>query len=145
MLTSPAFPPNGRIPETYTCKGRDINPPLDISGVPRETMSLVLVMDDPDAPSGTWDHWVVFDIDPNVRSIGEDSQPPPGVAGTGSGGELSYQGPCPPSGVHRYVFTLYALNRKLSLPEGSSKQAVLNALNGQVIGRAELIGRYGEE
>jgi Raf kinase inhibitor-like YbhB/YbcL family protein len=143
-LSSTAFAPGGAIPALYTCDGKDVNPPLAISGVPKGTESLILTVEDPDAPSGTWNHWVVFDIDPSVTLIGEDTQPA-GVAGKGSADNLSYQGPCPPSGSHRYIFTLYALNRKLSLPEGASKDQVLNAINGYVLGRAELVGTYARK
>ena len=140
QLTSPAFTHEGLIPDRYTCDGADVSPELGIEGVPEGTVSLVLVVDDPDAPGGTWDHWVVFDI-PVTASIPED------VGATGTGGLNSWQrtgygGPCPPSGTHRYFFTVLALDAELDLAEGATKVEVLAAAEGHVLGEAVLMGTY---
>ena len=108
-LTSPAFGHNDRIPDIYTCAGKDINPPLRIQNIPQNTKSLVLIMDDPDAPMGTWNHWIVFNIPP-IDAIKEDSVPEGASHGKNSWGRFDYGGPCPPSGIHRYFFRLYALD-----------------------------------
>ncbi len=140
QLTSPAFTHEGTIPDRFTCDGADVSPELAIEGVPEGTMSLVLVVDDPDAPGGTWDHWVVFDI-PVTASIPED------VGETGTGGLNSWQrtgygGPCPPSGTHRYFFTILAIDAELGLAEGATKVEVLAAAEGHVLGNAVLMGTY---
>ncbi len=140
QLTSPAFTHEGMIPDRYTCDGADVSPELGIEGVPEGTVSLVLVVDDPDAPGGTWDHWVVFDI-PVTASVSED------VGATGTGGFNSWQrtgygGPCPPSGTHRYFFTVLALDAELDLAEGATKVEVLAAAEGRVLGEAVLMGTY---
>ncbi len=139
-LTSPAFTHEGMIPDRYTCDGADVSPELGIEGVPEGTVSLVLVMDDPDAPGGTWDHWVVFDI-PVTASVPED------VGATGTGGLNSWQrtgygGPCPPSGTHRYFFTVLALDAELDLAEGATKVEVMAAAEGHVLDEAVLMGTY---
>jgi len=142
---SPAFPPGGRIPRVYTCDGRDHSPPLRWTGAPVGTRSFVLIMDDPDAPGGTFTHWVLFDI-PATRTELPEALPrgTVGKAGTTSFGRAGYGGPCPPSGVHRYVFTLYALDvPSLGLREGSPRSAVERAMRGHVLATAQYIGRYG--
>ena len=145
-LMSPAFKDGGTIPSVYTCDGDDTNPPLSISGVPVEAKSLALIVDDPDAPIGVWDHWVVFDISSTTKEIAAGTEPE-GVLGKGSGGDLGYAGPCPPPGVpHHYTFTLYALDlAKLPLTEGASKADVLLAIEGHIVGRADLTGLYGRQ
>jgi hypothetical protein len=139
-LSSPEFAHNASIPARFTCQGDDINPSLEISAVPPGTKSLVLIMDDPDAPGHTWDHWIVYDIPPATLLIEENSVP--GVQGTNSWGRQDYGGPCPPSGTHRYVFTLYALDSMLDGFEGRSKNEVLQAMQGHILDTAELIGLY---
>lgn len=139
-LTSTVFDHEGAIPSRYTCDGRDISPPLALSDVPAETASLVLVMDDPDAPGDTWDHWVIFDI-PVVTDIPEDVGSL-GIGGVNSWGRVGYGGPCPPGGTHRYFFSLYALDSELSLAEGATKTEVLEAMAGHVLAEAMLMGRY---
>ncbi|MCI0542903.1 MAG: YbhB/YbcL family Raf kinase inhibitor-like protein [Actinobacteria bacterium] len=139
-LTSTAFAEGDTIPAEFTCDGENVSPPLTISGLPEGTVSLVLIMDDPDAPLGTWDHWVVFDIEP-VTEI------PRGVVGLGvdgitSFGTTGYGGPCPPSGSHRYIHRVYALDTALGLPEGSTKVAVLEAMLGHLLAEASLTGLY---
>jgi len=141
-LISPAFADNQMIPTLYACNGSNISPPLTISGVPAGTVSLALIVDDPDAPRGTWDHWVVFNIDKDTREIPEGTEPH-GTPGVGSNGKTGYAGPCPPSGTHRYIFTLYALDTMLSNPSGSNKADVIKAMNGHILAQALLIGKYG--
>jgi hypothetical protein len=143
-LTSSAFADGSLIPVKYTCNGKEISPPLEIFGVPADAKSLILTLEDPDAPTGVWDHWVVFNIDPKMLVIAEGTVPKGAMLGSNTGGTVAYEGPCPPSGTHRYVFTLYALSAKLSLPEGSSKATVLAAMNGNVLAVAELMGKYGK-
>lgn len=143
-LTSPNFDDNTEIPEQHTCDGIESNPPLRISGVPQEAMSLVLIMDDPDAvePTGqVWDHWIVWNIPPETKEIMEGEEPN-GIHGTTSGGELEYEGPCPPDGQHTYHFKLYALDSKLELPQGSEKVTVESAMEGHILEETELLGVY---
>jgi Raf kinase inhibitor-like YbhB/YbcL family protein len=150
MLTSTAFAEGGAIPSRYTCDASmPTNPPLAISGVPEGTKSLTLIVDDPDVPKrlkpdGVFDHWVLFNIPPDVVTIGEGDAPgTSGMSGTGQG---EYVPPCPPPqyepSEHRYVFTLYALDAELNIPEGASKQDVLKAMEGHVLDEAKLVGRY---
>ena len=139
-LTSSAFDHEGSIPVTYTCDGADISPPLSIGGLPASAVTLALVMDDPDAPAGTWDHWVAFDV-PVQDEIAEDVGVL-GTAGSNSWGRTGYGGPCPPSGTHRYFFTVYALDAELGLASGAPKSEVLAAIEGHELGRAVLMGTY---
>ena len=140
-INSPAFEHEGVIPSKYTCDGRDISPPLRFEDVPEGTVSLVLVMDDPDAPLGAFDHWMVWNIPLTVTSI-EEGKEPQGVQGRNDFGRNGYGGPCPPRGVHRYFFKLYALDTKLDLPEGSRKKALEKAMKGHIIEQATLMARY---
>ena len=147
QLTSPAFQNNTLIPSTYTCDGKNINPPLKISDIPKEVKSLVLIIDDPDSvkPAGkVWDHWIVFNIPPSTTIIPEGKEPQ-GVHGKGTGGNLKYHGPCPPDAEHRYYFKLYALDTQLSLPEGSTKLEVEKSMERHIIEKTELIGRYNRK
>jgi len=139
-LTSSAFEPDGVIPERYTCDGLDVSPPLTIHDVPAGTAALVLTMDDPDCPGRTWDHWVAYDI-PTLAEIPE-AVPTLGTAGRNTWGRTGYGGPCPPRGTHRYVFTVYALDRSLGLKPGADKATVLRTLAGHVLAEASLTGRY---
>jgi Raf kinase inhibitor-like YbhB/YbcL family protein len=141
-ITSPAFDHEEMIPQKYTCQGDDINPELTIQGIPEATKSLVLIMDDPDAPIGTWDHWVVWNLDPSISKIEEDSIPKGGVVGKNSWDRNDYGGPCPPSGTHRYYFKLYALDTQLALEEKSNKKTVENAMKGHIIEQTVLMGKY---
>lgn len=141
-IASPAFSTNGFIPARYTCDGSNINPPLEISNVPAEAKSLALIVDDPDAPVGNWVHWVVWDIDPATREIAEDSVPRNAIQGKNDWKRNSYGGPCPPSGVHRYFFKLYALDTKLNLGAGTTKTDLEKAMQGHILAKAELIGLY---
>jgi len=141
-LSSPAFGDNGMMPGKYTCRGDDVNPELRIANVPENASSLVLIMDDPDAPMGTWVHWVVFNM-PVTTRIGEDSVPAGAVQGKNGWGRNAYGGPCPPSGTHRYVFKLYALDARLDLEAGSTLEQVEQAMHGHVLAQTKLTGRFG--
>ena len=138
-LTSPEFQNHQSIPAKFTCEGQDINPSLIIEGIPKDTKTLALIMDDPDAPMGTWVHWVVFDM-PVIGRIEENSVP--GKLGVTNSGKQDYHGPCPPSGTHRYFFKIYALDAALNLKEGISKGALEKAMQGHILDKAELIGLY---
>ncbi len=143
QITSPAFQNEGDIPAKYTCKGEGINPPLQFSSVPQGTVSLVLVVDDPDAPSGTWTHWTLWNIDPSVSEIAENSIPKGAVEGTTSAGTKGYHGPCPPSGTHRYFFKLYALDTKLQLDSNAKVEDLSNTIQDHILAQAELMERFG--
>ena len=141
-ITSPAFSHNGMIPKKYTCDGIDVSPPLSIGNVPEKTKSLALIVDDPDAPMGTWVHWVVWNIGPGTGEIPENTVPPEALQGTNDFGKQRYGGPCPPSGTHRYFFKLYALNAPLTLNAGATKAKVEEAMSGHLLGKTELVGLY---
>lgn len=138
-LISPAFSNNSFIPKEYTGLGADVNPPLVIENIPVGAKSLALIVDDPDAPAGTWVHWVVFDI-PVVSKIDKDSIP--GKFGMTDSGRPQYHGPNPPSGTHRYFFKIYALDKILGLKEGINKQTLEKAMQGHILDKAELIGLF---
>lgn len=138
-LVSPAFTHNSLIPKKYTCQGEDISPPLTINDIPKGTVSMVLIIDDPDAPMGIWDHWLIWNIKP-VQAIEEDSAP--GIQGQNSWGRSDYGGPCPPSGTHRYFFKLYALDSKLDLKKGATKAELEASMKVHILEQAELIGLY---
>jgi hypothetical protein len=139
LVVEGAFSNNQRIPKRYTCDGENVSPPLTINGVPEGTKSLVLICDDPDAPMGTWDHWVVWDIQV-TQNVKENSVP--GTQGINSWGKKSYGGPCPPSGTHRYFFKIYALDTRLGLKPDSRKSDVEKAMKGHVLAQGELVGLY---
>jgi Raf kinase inhibitor-like YbhB/YbcL family protein len=142
-LESPAFKLNTMIPKLYTCDGSNISPPLVWQGAPPNTQSFVLIVDDPDSATGSWIHWVLYNIPPDLTKL-DARRPVPDGASTGknSWGILSYQGPCPPIRLHRYVFKLYALDTRLSLENAPTKDAVFRAMTDHVIGSSELIGLY---
>jgi Raf kinase inhibitor-like YbhB/YbcL family protein len=142
LLSSPAFPNNGMIPSKFTCDGADASPPLAIANVPESAKALVLIVDDPDAPVGTWVHWVVWNIGAGMKEIPENSVPPGAIQGKNDFGKEGYGGPCPPSGTHRYFFRLYALDAMLPLKPGASRARVEGAMKGRVLAQAELIGLY---
>ena len=147
-LVSPAFDHDELIPVRHACDGAGLSPPLVFAGVPAGTASLMLVCDDPDAVSGVWDHFLIYNLSPATPGLPEglpalDAYPDGSVSGKNSWGQTGYGGPCPPSGVHRYVFTLYALDTKLPLPPGVGKGEVLRAAKGHILTSATLIGRYG--
>jgi Raf kinase inhibitor-like YbhB/YbcL family protein len=141
-LSSPLFADRGEIPPRYTCDGGDRNPPLSIENVPPEARSLALIVDDPDAPRGTWVHWVVWGIDPKAREIREGVLPKGAVQGTNDFGKRRYGGPCPPSGRHRYFFKLYALDAAVDPGAGATKARLEAAMKGHVLGKAEIVGVY---
>ncbi|MFA6254589.1 MAG: YbhB/YbcL family Raf kinase inhibitor-like protein [Patescibacteria group bacterium] len=141
-LNSPAFKNNEAIPVQYTCDGQDINPPLEISDMPEDTKSLVLIVDDPDAAAGDWVHWLVWNIKPQTKEITENSVPSGAVEGTTSFGQPGYGGPCPPKGTHRYFFKLYALDTDLNLDQNADKQQLEIVIKDHIINQTELIGLY---
>ncbi len=141
-ISSPAFAGNGNIPPRFTCQGVDVNPPLLIKNVPPGTVTLALVVDDPDAPAGTWVHWVMWNISPTTGEIGENSVPPGSVQGRNDWKRNSYGGPCPPSGTHRYFFRLYALNSELHISPNSTAGELRQAMKGRIIEETELVGLY---
>lgn len=140
IVGSPAFRNGGQIPVKYTCEGANLNPPLTVNGIPGDTKSLVLIVEDPDAPSGVFVHWLVWNISPQ-ETLPENNVP--GVEGTNSFEKIKYQGPCPPGGkVHRYFFKLYALNAILNLKRGSDIKMLERAMENHVLAYGELIGMY---
>ncbi len=146
QITSKAFSNGGKIPSLYTCDDKNINPPLEIHQVPKGTVTLVLIMDDPDVPpnvrkDGLYVHWVVYNMPPDTRLIAENSTPP-GTQGKGTGGVMRYDGPCPPDREHRYYFKLYALKTPLNLKAGATKSDVETAMEGIILEEAQLMGRY---
>ena len=144
-IQSSAFVYNDPIPSVYTCDGKNVSPPLSILDVPAEAASLVLISDDPDAPAGTWVHWLVWNIDPSTTAIAEGSSPSGSVEGTTSFGKTGYGGPCPPSGTHRYFFKLYALDSTLDLASDADKAALEAAMEGHILDQAETMGVYSRE
>lgn len=141
-LTSGVFVNNSDIPPQYTCDGEGKNPPLSIREVPEIAQSLVLIVDDPDAPSGTYTHWVLFNISSQTTEIAEKSAPDSAIVGEASGGTIGYEAPCPPNGTHRYVFRLFALDSSLSLERGATQKDVEKAMQGHIVDKTELIGLY---
>ena len=141
-VSSPEFKNNGPIPSKYTCDGADVNPPLMIENVPSSAKSLALIVDDPDAPVGTWVHWVLWNIDPSTNAIGENALPAGAMQGLNDFRKSDYGGPCPPSGTHRYFFKLYALDIVLSLGPKTKKAELEHAMKGHIVAQGELIGLY---
>ncbi|MDA8104403.1 MAG: YbhB/YbcL family Raf kinase inhibitor-like protein [Nitrospiraceae bacterium] len=141
-ISSPAFGHNGNIPAKHTCDGKDVNPSLAIRNVPPGAKSLALIVDDPDAPAGTWVHWVLWNIAPETSEIKEDSVPKGAIQGINDFRKHAYGGPCPPSGTHRYFFKLYALDALLNPGPNSSKAEIEKAMQGHIISQAEIIGLY---
>lgn len=141
-LTSPAFINNGELPAKYTCDGQGINPPLKIAEIPASTQSLVLIFDDPDAVSGTYVHWTVWNIPAEAMNIPEHDVPNNSVQGLTSAGTNSYVPPCPPSGIHRYTFKVYCLDTKLNLPTDSDVNYLEKAMQGHILDSAQIIGLY---
>lgn len=142
-VASSAFEAGSRIPKKYTCDGENVSPPLKWSGVPAEAQSLALIADDPDAPIGTWVHWVLYDMPPDLDSL------PEGVQGVGTQGvndfrKTGYGGPCPPRGSeHRYYFKVYALDTTTGLKPGATKRDLENAMRGHILAQGQLMGIYG--
>ena len=143
-ITSSAFQQGGNIPSKFSCDGADTSPPLQIADAPSGAKSLVLIVDDPDAPSGLFTHWTAWNISPQTSTIAEGSTPK-GVQGTSDFGKSGYAGPCPPSGTHRYYFKIFALDRELDLPSGAKRAQLDAAMKGHVIAQGELMGRYSRK
>jgi len=146
-LTSPAFEEEGMIPKKYTCDAEDISPPLIWESVPEGTKSLAIICDDPDAPMGTWVHWVLYNLPPNTKELQENVSSTETLEngakhGTNDFGDVGYRGPCPPGGTHRYFFKLYALDTVLNLEAGIKKADLLNAMEGHIIFETQLMGKY---
>jgi Raf kinase inhibitor-like YbhB/YbcL family protein len=146
-LKSQAFKARESIPAKYTCMGKDVSPGLSWTGAPPNTRSYAIICDDPDAPMGTWVHWVYYDIPPSASSLPEgmsvDAKPPPGgTSGVNDFGKLGYGGPCPPSGTHRYFFKLYALDKVLGLVPRASKADLEKAMQGHILAKTELMGTF---
>jgi Raf kinase inhibitor-like YbhB/YbcL family protein len=139
-VSSPSFKHNEQIPSKYTCDGINVNPALLIGSIPPKTKSLALIMDDPDAPNGTFDHWLLWNIPAKDKKVEENNAP--GIQGKNGKGENGYAGPCPPSGTHHYHFKIYALDSKLDLEAGSDKQELEKAMKDHILGFGELIGTY---
>ena len=146
-ITSSAFTEGVMIPKKHTCDAEDISPDLKWSGVPKETKSLTLICDDPDAPVGTWVHWVLFNIPADVTTLQAGVSPDAVLKNGARHGEndfrkLGYGGPCPPGGTHRYFFKIYALDTLLSLESGSTKSQLLAAMKGHILAEGQLMGKY---
>lgn len=147
QITSSAFTEGSMVPAKYTCDGQDISPPLEWKNVPAGTKSFALVSDDPDAPMGTWVHWVAYNIPSNITKLDEDVKPEKEFKnkmrqGSNSWPKIGYGGPCPPSGTHRYYFTLFALDTVLDIKPGATKAQVLQAMKGHALEEAQLMGKY---
>ncbi len=146
-VTSSAFGRGGAIPARYTCDGPDISPPLTWGPVPDATQSLALIAEDPDAPSGTFAHWVIYNLPPDTRRLPEDvpnrrTLPSGALQGTNGAGSIGYTGPCPPGGTHRYFFEVYALDTELGLGAGATKEEVVGAMEGRVLAEGRLLATY---
>lgn len=147
---SSAFEHNGMIPSQYTADGKDISPPISWEGLPEGTQSIALICDDPDAPMGTWVHWLVWNIPPAMTGLAEcfptDAQLDSGICqGTTDFGQTGYGGPAPPSGTHRYFFKIYALDAMLNLPAGADKRQLEKAMAGHILAKGELVGKYARK
>jgi len=141
-ITSQAFTNGEKIPDKYTMYGENRIPPLHLDEVPSKTRSLMLIVDDPDAPQGTFNHWLLFNMDPKIKDIKEDSVPVMATQGRNDFGEVEYDGPKPPSGEHRYFFRAYALDTVLALTHGTTRQALDREMDGHVLESATLMGKY---
>ena len=146
-IKSSSFQEGDMIPAKYTCDGQNISPPLAWNGAPADTKSFAVICDDPDAPAGTWVHWVIFDIPASINGLPEsvprrDEVPGLGKSGKNTSQHYGYDGPCPPGGTHRYYFKLYALDALLNLNAGLSKEALLKTMKGHVLAEAQVMGRY---
>ena len=144
-IASAAFANNSKIPSKYTCDGENVNPPFEFIDIPKKAKSLALIVDDPDAPSRVWVHWVVYNINPTTTKVDENSVLQDGIEGMTDFGKPGYGGPCPPSGTHRYFFKLYALDITLDLPPNATREMLEKTMQGHIIDKAELIGLYSRE
>ena len=148
-MKSTAFEEGGMIPKKYTCNGLDVSPPLTWTSVPNGTKSLALICDDPDAPMGTWVHWVLFNLPANIQELPENIPPQKTLANGAKQGitdfrKIGYGGPCPPSGTHRYYFKLYALDKEINLDAGITKKQLLKAMEGHTLAEGQLMGKYSQ-
>ena len=143
-INTNAFPEGGVIPDKYSRQGSNMNPPLHLEEIPNRARSLALIVDDPDAPSGTFNHWVVYNIDPKTKDIKENSVPVIATQGRNDFGDVEYDGPQPPSGEHRYFFKAFALDTVLDLPRGARRQELEKAMEGHVLDQAATMGRYAK-
>ena len=146
-ITSTAFEEGGMIPQPYTCDGKDVSPPLKWSGVPDSAKSLALICDDPDAPMGTWVHWVLYNLPANLKELPEAMPADKTLKNGAKHGKndfhkFGYGGPCPPGGTHRYFFKLYALDTMLDLEPGATKAELLQAMEGHIVAQGQLMGKY---
>jgi len=146
-LTSKAFKEGDFIPKKYTCDGENVSPPLEWSGIPSEAQSIAIICDDPDAPMGTWVHWVVFNIPPSVSKLNEKFPSNKILEdGTTQGNndfkKIGYGGPCPPGGIHRYFFKIYALDKRVELTPGTTKGELLHEMNGHILAEGKFTGKY---
>ncbi|MDO8525795.1 MAG: YbhB/YbcL family Raf kinase inhibitor-like protein, partial [Candidatus Omnitrophota bacterium] len=146
-VTSSAFKDGGMIPAKYTCDGDDLSPDIAWSGLPSGAKSVALISDDPDAPRGTWVHWVIYNIPPELKGLNEGVEPDKvldngALQGMNDSRQTGYGGPCPPAGVHRYFFKVYALDTKLSLGPGATKKDLEGAMRGHILAEGQLMGRY---
>ncbi len=146
-LTSTAFKEGEAIPRGYTCDGANVSPPLEWTGMPRNAKTIAIIADDPDAPAGTWTHWVLYNLAAEGLGLIEntpqtDTLKGGGVQGKNDFGKIGYGGPCPPSGTHRYFFKFYALDSELPLSPGATKAEVEKAMQGHIVGQAQLMGTY---
>lgn len=145
QLASPAFADNTHLPVLYTCDGEGVNPPLVISDIPRGAKSLAIIVDDPDAPMGTYVHWVVYNISPATTEIAQHSVPAGSLQGKTSAGKQGFVAACPPSGTHRYFFKLYALDIMLPVAPVLDQAGLENAMKGHIVASAQLIGLYSRQ
>ncbi len=146
-VTSTAFEQGGMIPKQYTCDGTDVSPPLAWTSVPEETKGIALICDDPDAPMGTWVHWVLFNLPADVKELPESVPPQErlengAIQGTNDFRKIGYGGPCPPGGTHRYFFKVYALDAEINLQAGATKRDLLKAMEGHILAEGQLMGTY---
>ena len=146
-ITSPVIEEGGMIPKKYSCDGEDISPPLHWENIPEDTISIALISDDPDAPAGTWVHWVIYNIPPETNELPENIPPynvlsDKSMQGKNDWGRIGYGGPCPPSGTHRYFFKIYALDTALNPKPGATKKELLEIMQGHIIGEGQLMGKY---
>lgn len=141
-ITSPAFSFNQLIPVKYTGDGDDVSPPLNFSGIPKKTKSLVLIVDDPDAAAGDWVHWLVYNLPPDIKGFNEGKIPKGVEEGLNGTGGIGWVGPCPPSGRHHYYFKLYALDQMLEFDQEADKTSLLEMMNSHILAQAELVGLY---
>ncbi len=149
-ITSAAFKEGEPIPAQNTCDGKNLSPALSWSGIPVGTKSLALICDDPDAPSGTWVHWVMYNIPPEITELSEGVPnnkvlPNKAIQGINDSSKLGYSGPCPPGGTHRYFFKIYALKCLLSLEPGASKKELVKTMEGHILDQGQLMGKYSRK